>query len=226
MALLVASVTTFAASAPLGLAVVVAGLLVTLAASGTSPLRVLAALRPALVLLAVSVLANGIVLVGEPGISVSGVARSATAVARVVVVAGLALSFSSTTTPPAIADAVASLMAPLARLGVPVGAVSTAVSVALRFIPLASEEVERIRCAQMARGARLDEGGAVRRLSAWGQVLVPLVVSLLRRADELAEAMEDRCYTGEQTSMWQPLGGRDVAALLGVAAWAAAALVA
>ena len=126
----------------------------------------------------------------------------------------------------AIADGMAALMAPLARLGVPVGGLSMAVSVALRFIPLASEEVERIRCAQRARGARLDEGGVIRRLSGWGQVLVPLVVSLFRRADELAAAMEDRCFTGEQTSMRGRLSYGDVAVLLGVVAWSACALLA
>lgn len=226
VALLVASATAFAAPAPRGVVVVAAGLLVALAASGTSPRRVLMALRPALVILGISLLANGIVLVGQPGVSVEGLARSATAIARIVIVVGLALVFSSTTMPPAIADGIAALMAPLARLGVPVGGLSTAVSIALRFIPLASEEVERIRCAQRARGARLDEGGVIRRLSGWGQVLVPLVVSLFRRADELAAAMEDRCFTGEQTAMRGRLARGDVAVLLGVAAWAACALLA
>ncbi len=225
VALLVASVTAFAAPAPLGLALVAAGLLVALEASGTAPVRVLMALRPALVLLGISLLANGVVLVGQPGLSAEGLVRSATAIARIVIVVGLALVFSSTTMSPAIADGLAALMAPLGRLGVPVGGLSMAVSVALRFIPLASEEVERIRCARRARGARLDEGGVIRRLAGWGQVLVPLIVSLFRRADELAAAMEDRCFTGEQTSMQGPLPARERMVLLGVAAWAACALL-
>ena len=93
------------------------------------------------------------------------------------------------------------------------------ISVALRFIPLTVEEAERIRCAQRARGARLDEGGVVRHLRGWVQVLVPLLVGLFRRADELACAMVDRCYAGERTSMTRPLARRDRAVLLGGLAW-------
>ena len=62
------------------------------------------------------------------------------------------------------------------------------------------------------------------RLRGWGQVLVPLVVGLFRRADELASAMCDRCYTGEQTILLGPLPGRDVAALVVGVAWAALAV--
>lgn len=220
--LLMASVATFAAGSAAGLALAAAGLVAALAASGTSPARVLLALRPALVVLAFSLLANTVVLVGQPGLSLAGLARSAQAVARIILVVGLALVFSSTTTAPATAEAVALLLGPLRRLGVPVGAVSTMTSVALRFIPLTVEEVMRIRASQRARGARLDEGGVLRRLGSWGQVLVPLVVSLFRRADEMGRAMEDRCYTGEQTSLMGPLLASDRMALVVGAVWAAA----
>ena len=98
-------------------------------------------------------------------------------------------------------------------------------SIALRFIPLTVEEVERIRCAQRARGARLDEGGLAARLRSWAQVLVPLVVGLFRRADELSLAMVDRCYTGDQTSLMGPLAPRDWLALLGGVLWALAAML-
>lgn len=223
--LLVSSVVSFAARTPLGLTVVAGGLVVALASGRTSPIRVLLALRPALVVLGLSLLANTVVLVGQPGISTAGFVRGAQAVARVVLVVGFALVFSSTTLPPAIADALSWVLRPLGRLGLPVGGVSTMASIALRFIPITAEEVERIRCAQRARGARLDEGGLLRRLGAWGQVLVPLVVSLFRRADELGRAMEDRCYTGEQTSLAPPLTPGDAALLAAVALWAVAAVI-
>ncbi|MBM6676564.1 energy-coupling factor transporter transmembrane protein EcfT [Olsenella uli] len=223
--LLVATVAAFAAGAPWGLALAAAGLVVALVASRTSPATVLLGLRPAAVILGVSVLSNALVLTGGPGFSLEGLARSAAVVCRIALVVGFALSFSSTTRPPAIADALASLMGPLRRLGVPVGALAMSSSIALRFIPLAVEEVDRIRCAQRARGARLDEGGLLARLRGWGQVLVPLVASLLRRADELASAMVDRCYTGEQTALLGPLAGRDRAALALGALWAAATVV-
>ena len=102
---------------------------------------------------------------------------------------------------------------------------TTVVSVALRFVPLCAEEADRIRCAQAARGARLDSGGVVARLRAWSSVLVPMLVSLFRRADELARAMCDRGYTGVgRTMAHSRLARRDrVAALLGVA-WLAACL--
>lgn len=223
--LLVASVASFAAGSPAGLAVVAAGLAAALAASGTSPLRVLLALRPALLVLGFSLLANTVVLVGQPGVSASGFLRTSLAIARIVLVVGFALVFSATTMPPAIADALASILRPLSRLGVPVGGISTMASIALRFIPLTAEEVLRIRSAQRARGARPDEGGVLRRVAAWGQVLVPLVVSLFRRADELGRAMEDRCYTGEQTSLAGPLAARDWLALVLTAAWAGLAVL-
>ena len=220
--LVLATVATFAASVPSGLAIVLAGLVCALAASRTSPLTVLRGLRPAALILGLSVLANAVVLVGQPGISMDGLVRSVTAVARIILLVGFALTLSSTTMPTDVAAALASLMSPLARLGVPVGGIATATSVALRFIPITADEVERIRCAQRARGAVL-EGSLAVTLRGWRQVLVPLVVALLRRADDLAEAMSARCYTGEQTSMAEPLRPRDWAALALATVWALAA---
>ena len=223
--LLVASVASFATVSAAGLVLAAAGLLAALAACRISPARVLLALRPALLVLGFSLLANSVVLVGQPGLSLAGFLRSAQAIARIVLVVGFALVFSTTTTPPATADAIACLLRPLGRAGVPVGSVSTMASIALRFIPLVEEEVLRIRASQRARGARLDEGGVVRRVSAWGQVLVPLIVSLFRRADELGRAMEDRCFTGEQTSLAGPLRPRDRVALALGAIWAVAVVL-
>lgn len=218
--LLVATIAAFAASGPWGLLAAALGLVAALVSSKTSPATIARGLRPAAVVLALSVLSNAVVLVGQPGFSADGLARSAAVVCRIALVVGFALTFSSTTPPPAIADALAALMAPLRRLGVPVGAIAMSSSIALRFIPLATEEVDRIRCAQRARGARLDEGGLLGRLRGWGQVLVPLVVGLFRRADELAAAMVDRCYTGEQTALLAPLARRDWAVLALGALWA------
>jgi energy-coupling factor transport system permease protein len=79
---------------------------------------------------------------------------------------------------------------------VPVDDVAMMFSIALRFIPTTAEEADRIVTAQSARGARFDEGGPIRRARAWLPVLVPLFVNLFRRADNLAVAMESRCYGG------------------------------
>ena len=222
--LVMGTLAAFCATSVTGLAIAAAGLVLALAASRTPLLTVLRGLRPAAFVLGFSLLANAVVLVGQPGVSVEGLARGACAVARIVIVVGLALVLSSTTTPPAIAEALAAVIAPLRRVGVPVGDLSMVASVALRFIPLTIEEVDRIRCAQRARGAQLDESSVLARLRSWSQVLVPLLVGLFRRADELASAMEDRCYTGEQTSMAGPLGTRDLALLAAGVAWVALAV--
>lgn len=221
--LLLATAAAFSARSAAGLALVGAGLALALAASRTSLATVLLGVRPAALVLGFSLVANAVVLVGQPGLSAAGLARGATAVVRVVLVVGYALVLSATTMAPAVADALSALLSPLGRLGVPVGSLSMMVSVALRFIPLTTEEVGRIRCAQAARGARLDEGGVVRRLRGWGQVLVPLLVGLFRRADELASAMEDRCYAGGQTSLAAPLPASGWATLVAGALWAVAA---
>lgn len=217
--LVMTAAATFAASSGRGLALAALALVGALLASRTPPTLVLRGLRPAAVVLVVSVLANALTLVGQPAFSATGLMRGALAVTRVAITVGLALVLSATTLPPALAEAIAWLMGPLRHLGVPVTDVSMAISVALRFVPLTAEELERIRCAQRSRGARVDEGGVVRRLRGWGQVLVPLLVALFRRADELARAMCDRCYTGSQTSLLEPLRARDAALLACGLAW-------
>lgn len=95
-----------------------------------------------------------------------------------------------------LTDALVSILGPLGRVGVPVEDVATMCSIALRFIPLTSEEVDRLVLAQRSRGAVFDQGSLIARLRAWIPVLVPLFVNLFRRADKLANAMDARCYTG------------------------------
>lgn len=101
-----------------------------------------------------------------------------------------------TTTPLQLTDALERVMRPLARVGFPAGDVAMMLTVALRFIPTTAEEADKIIVAQSARGARFDQGGPVRRARAYVPVLVPLFVNLFRRAEDLATAMESRCYHG------------------------------
>jgi energy-coupling factor transport system permease protein len=111
-----------------------------------------------------------------------------------------------TTSPVAITDALAQLMRPLSRFRFPVDDAAMMMSIALRFMPTTAEEAERIVVAQTARGARFDVGGPVARARAWLPVLVPLFVRLFRRADDLAVAMESRCYRGEgRTRLREPV---------------------
>jgi energy-coupling factor transport system permease protein len=101
-----------------------------------------------------------------------------------------------TTAPLELADGMESLLSPFKRVGFPVHEFAMMMSVALRFIPLLMEETDRIVKAQLSRGARLDQGNAVRRMVAFFPVLIPLFVIIFKRADELALAMEARGYRG------------------------------
>ena len=99
-----------------------------------------------------------------------------------------------TTTPVEIADGLESLMRPLALIRVPVRDIAMIMSIALRFIPTLFEETNKIVAAQKARGASLDSGNIFARIKALAPVLIPLFVNSFRRADELAFAMDARCY--------------------------------
>ena len=101
-----------------------------------------------------------------------------------------------TTSPIALTDALERLLSPLKKLHVPVHELAMMMSIALRFIPTLIEETDKIISAQKARGADFETGSLIRRAKALIPILVPLFVSAFRRADELATAMECRCYHG------------------------------
>ena len=101
-----------------------------------------------------------------------------------------------TTSPIALTDALESLLGPLKKVKVPVHELSMMMSIALRFIPTLIEETDKIMSAQKARGADFESGSLLDRAKALVPILVPLFISAFRRADELAVAMECRCYHG------------------------------
>ena len=101
-----------------------------------------------------------------------------------------------TTSPIALTDALERLLSPLKKIRVPVHELAMMMSIALRFIPTLIEETDKIISAQKARGADFETGSLIRRAKALIPILVPLFVSAFRRADELATAMECRCYHG------------------------------
>jgi len=103
---------------------------------------------------------------------------------------------SFTTTPIQLTYAIESLLAPLKKLKVPVHDFAMMMSIVLRFIPALSEETEKIMTAQKARGADFESGSLINRAKALIPILIPLFVSAFRRSDELATAMECRCYHG------------------------------
>ncbi len=101
-----------------------------------------------------------------------------------------------TTQPMALTDAAEKLLSPLERLGAPVSQVTLILSIALRFVPTLSQEAHNIIAAQTARGARLEQKGAIAYARACVPLLVPLFASALRHAEHLGRAMDARCYTG------------------------------
>lgn len=223
--LLVATAALFAARAPWALAMWAMLCLLVLRASGIGGKAVARALKPVALLFAFIVCANlvscdgsaDVAIAGSVGISTVGAARAATAVARIIMLVCLALSVAASTTPTKLAHACTSLMRPLGHIGVPIEDVGLVLSMALRFIPVVSEEAGRIRLAQRARGVNFDEGSVLRRVRAWAAVLTPLVVGLFRRADRVAESMDARCY-GQRSSEQHrrvPLQPADKLVLLG-----------
>ena len=101
-----------------------------------------------------------------------------------------------TTTPNALTDGIEKLLRPLNKVKVPVHEVAMMMSIALRFIPILLEETDKIMSAQKARGADFESGNIIQKAKALIPILVPLFISAFRRADELAVAMECRCYHG------------------------------
>ena len=119
-------------------------------------------------------------------------------VARISLIVLGASLLTLTTSPVEIADGIESLMYPLKFIKFPVHEFALIMSIALRFIPTLLDETDRIIKAQKARGADFDSGNILKRVKALMPVLIPLLISSFRRADELADAMDSRCYSGSK----------------------------
>lgn len=115
---------------------------------------------------------------------------------RLVLLILLSSLLTFTTSPLKLTDAMERLMSPLRRFGVPAHELAMMMTIALRFVPTLIEETDRIMKAQQSRGADFSEGSIMMRLRALVPILVPLFLSAFRRADDLAMAMEARCYRG------------------------------
>ena len=113
----------------------------------------------------------------------------------VLLIAGTSL-MTYTTSPISLTDAIERLLGPLKVVHFPVHELAMMMSIALRFIPTLVEETDKIMSAQKARGADMDSGGLIHRAKALVPILIPLFISAFRRAEELALAMECRCYRG------------------------------
>ena len=183
-------------------------LLITLVLALISRIRfsvLLRSLRPVIVILLFTGILNLFFTTGETPllewkflhIYPEGIRTAIFMMLRLVcLVGGSSLLLSYTTSPLALTDAIESLFGPLKKLHVPVHEFAMMMTIALRFIPTLMEETDKIISAQKARGADFESGGLIKKAKALIPILIPLFVSAFRRADELAEAMECRCYHG------------------------------
>ena len=170
------------------------------------PLKViLRGLKPLWIIIALTAVLNMFFTPGRELVSFwkitityEGLVRAVFMVLRITMLIAGTFLLTYTTSPIALTDAMEILFGPLKKLKVPVHEMSMMMSMALRFIPTLIEETDKIMSAQKARGADFESGNIFQRARALVPILVPLFISAFRRADELATAMECRCYHGGQ----------------------------
>ncbi len=177
---------------------------ICVAISKVSPLALLKGLKPLLFIVIFTSILNifylnsGTVLYSFWGLTVTsdGLAKAAFMVLRILLLVSSTFLLTYTTAPMAMTDGTEMLLSPLKLFHVPVHDFAMMMSIAMRFIPILVEEADKIMNAQKARGADFESGNLSQRAKALLPLLVPLFVSSFRRADELAVAMESRCYHG------------------------------
>ena len=185
-------------------AVMLAVLAGSIAISKVPPKSILRGLKPVLFIVVFTAVLN---IFYTPGntvlahfwiftITLEGVWRALFMVVRIMMLIAGTFLLTYTTSPILLTDGLESLMGPLKKLKVPVHELAMMMSIALRFIPTLIEETDKIMSAQRARGADFESGNLIQRAKALLPLLVPLFISAFRRADELATAMECRCYHG------------------------------
>lgn len=197
-------VALFVASSWVSYAVVLAFLLTTIKLSTIPPKSIVRGMKPIVFILLFTGILNlfysdgGTVLVrlGSLAITTEGVKRAIFMMGRILMLISGTFLLTYTTSPISLTDGLESLMNPLKKIRVPVHELSMMMCIALRFIPTLIEETDKIMSAQKARGADFENGNILDRAKALIPVLVPLFISAFRRADELATAMECRCYQG------------------------------
>ena len=152
------------------------------------------------------------ILFGNFGVTLDGLARGLFFALRIALLVGICSLLTFTTSMMELTDAMLVMFGPLRRFKVPVDDLAMMISIALRFIPTTAHEAQMLQLAQKARCANFDDGNVFARMRAWVPVFIPLFVRLFRRADELAAAMDARCYTGKvRTRMHEAtLRGTDI----------------
>ncbi|MDR0889045.1 MAG: energy-coupling factor transporter transmembrane protein EcfT [Oscillospiraceae bacterium] len=198
-------VALFLAKSYVSYALMLAFLVTAVAISRIKPRALLKGLKPLLIIIIFTAVLNLFYSGGEPLVSFwvftitkEGVINAFFLVLRIMMLVMGTFLLTYTTSPIALTDGLESLLKPLKKIRFPVHELSMMMSIALRFIPTLIEETDKIVAAQKARGADFESGNLFRRAKALVPILVPLFVSAFRRADELADAMECRCYHGGQ----------------------------
>ncbi len=173
----------------------------SMAISKIKPRSALKGLKPLVIIIILTAVLNIFYTDGTPIvegwiITWEGIERAVMMSLRIILLIVGTFMLTYTTSPIALTDGLEIMMGPLKKIKIPVHEMSMMMSMALRFIPTLIEETDKIMSAQKARGADFDSGNLFQRAKALLPILVPLFVSAFRRADELAVAMESRCYHG------------------------------
>ncbi len=164
---------------------------------------ILKGVRPIIVIVLFTTLLNLFYGSGDPVVHIgfikiteNGIFNAIFMAVRIITLVIFGLMLTYTTTPTSLTDAIESLLKPLTYLHIDVHSIAMTMTIALRFIPTLIEEVDKIMSAQKSRGADMETGGLLKRVKAVVPIMIPLFVSSFRRANELAYAMECRCYRG------------------------------
>ena len=197
-------VALFLASSWVSYGVVFAFLAISIAVSQIPLKSIVKGMKPLVLILIFTGVLNLFLTTGETvlvsfwkiTITMEGVIRAFFMVTRILMLLAGTFLLTYTTSPIALTDGLESLLSPLKLLRLPVHELSMMMCIALRFIPTLIEETDKIMSAQKARGADFESGNLMHRAKALIPILVPLFISAFRRADELATAMECRCYQG------------------------------
>lgn len=157
-----------------------------------------------------------------------GIITAALISVRLILIVTAASLLTLTTPPLSLTDGIERLLRPLEKIRVPVRDIAMMMTIAIRFIPTLSEEAEKIKKAQLSRGADFESGGIIKRAKAMLPIIIPLFLSAFRRADALAEAMDARCYGGKARTRMRELKltSLDAAAVIIFAVCAAVLLAA
>ena len=198
----------FVADSPISFILLLGATLWLIALSRIALSTVLRGIKPIIVILIFTAIINVLFTKGEGEplvafwiiqIHFDGIIRAVFMALRVILlIMGTSVLLSYTTSPIALTDGLEALLSPLKRLKVPVHVFAMMMSIALRFIPTLVEETEKIMNAQKSRGADFESGGLVKRARALIPILIPLFVSAFTSAEELATAMECRCFRGDK----------------------------